>query len=55
MNVKITDAPTIRIDIFIAGDLEQAKQACREWCMNQGACPRGTLPAGRAKLAEERG
>lgn len=38
MNVKITDAPTIRVDIFIAGDLKQAKQACREWCMDEGAC-----------------
>lgn len=31
-------APTIRIDIFIAGDLHQAKQVCREWCMEAGAC-----------------
>ncbi|MEY9886083.1 hypothetical protein [Bradyrhizobium sp. USDA 329] len=24
--------------IYIAGDLEQAKQACREWCMEAGGC-----------------
>lgn len=29
---------TIRIDIFIAGDLQQAKQVCREFCMTEGAC-----------------
>lgn len=34
----ITTATTIRVDIFIAGDLEQAKQVCREWCMEVGAC-----------------
>lgn len=34
----ITTAPTIRYDIFIAGDLAQTKQACREWCMEVGAC-----------------
>lgn len=36
--MRTKDAPTIRVDIFIAGDLEQAKQVCREWCMDQGAC-----------------
>jgi len=36
MDVKIEE--TIRVDIFIAGDLEQAKQVCREWCMEVGAC-----------------
>lgn len=36
--MRTKDAPTIRVDIFIAGDLEQAKQACREWCMEVGAC-----------------
>lgn len=30
--------PTIRFDIFIAGDLEQAKQVCREHCMAVGLC-----------------
>ena len=29
---------TIRVDIFIAGDLQQAKQVCREWCLEVGAC-----------------
>lgn len=36
MEVKIAD--TVRVDIFIAGDIEQAKQVCREWCMEVGAC-----------------
>jgi hypothetical protein len=31
-------APTIRYDIFIAGDLEQAKQVCREYCFEVGLC-----------------
>lgn len=31
-------ATTIRVDIFIAGDLAQAKQVCREFCMSEGAC-----------------
>jgi Fe-S-cluster-containing hydrogenase component 2 len=30
--------PTIRYDIFIAGDIEQAKQACREYCFGCGLC-----------------
>lgn len=30
--------PTSRFDIFIAGDYAQAKQVCREWCMEVGAC-----------------
>lgn len=29
---------TIRFDIYIAGDLAQAKQACREYCLEVGAC-----------------
>ncbi len=33
-----TTANTIRADIFIAGDLAQAKQVCREFCMEEGAC-----------------
>lgn len=36
--VKTTTAPTLRFDIFIAGDLAQAKQVCREYCMEVGAC-----------------
>ncbi|MDO3431170.1 hypothetical protein QWJ46_00585 [Rhizobium sp. CBN3] len=31
-------APTIKIEIFIAADIEQAKQVCREYCMEVGAC-----------------
>lgn len=30
--------PTIRFDIFIAGDLAQAKQVCREHCFAAGLC-----------------
>lgn len=30
--------PTIRYDIFIAGDIGQAKQACREYCFADGLC-----------------
>lgn len=30
--------PTIRFDIFIAGDHAQAKQVCREFCFEQGLC-----------------
>jgi hypothetical protein len=30
--------PTIKIDIYIAGDLEQAKQICRQWTLEVGAC-----------------
>lgn len=36
--MKTQTAPTIQYDIFIAGDLEQAKQVCREWCMEIGGC-----------------
>lgn len=34
----MTTAPTIRFDIFIAGDIEQAKQVCREYCFDVGLC-----------------
>ena len=34
----IETASTIRFDIFIAGDIAQAKQVCREYCMEVGAC-----------------
>ena len=30
--------PTARIDIYMAGDIEQAKQVCREFCMGTGFC-----------------
>ena len=36
--VKIETAPTIRVEIFIAGDPDQAKQVSREWCFEAGAC-----------------
>lgn len=38
MKTKITDAPTIRFEIFMAGDLAQAKQVCREVCFDVGLC-----------------
>lgn len=31
-------APTIRFDIFMAGDIAQAKQVCREYCFSVGLC-----------------
>lgn len=31
-------AATIRFDIFMAGDIAQAKQVCREYCMDVGLC-----------------
>lgn len=34
----ITKAPTIRFDIFMAGDIAQAKQVCRECCFEVGLC-----------------
>ena len=34
----MVSAPTIRVDIFIAGDIEQAKQVCREYCFDVGLC-----------------
>lgn len=33
-----TISPTIRFDIFIAGDLDQAKLLCREHCFEVGLC-----------------
>jgi len=30
--------PTIKIEIYIAGDLDQARNICKEWCMEVGAC-----------------
>jgi hypothetical protein len=33
-----TNSPTIRHDIFIAGDLARAKQICREYCFETGLC-----------------
>lgn len=34
----MTSVPTIRIEIFIAGDIAQAKQVCREFCFDVGLC-----------------
>lgn len=34
----MTLAPTIRFEIFIAGDLSIAKQVCREYCFEVGLC-----------------
>lgn len=34
----MTSAPTIRFDIFIAGDHAQAKQICRAYCFEVGLC-----------------
>lgn len=36
--VTATSAPTVRVDIFIAGDLDVAKQVCREHCLEVGLC-----------------
>ncbi|UKK94948.1 hypothetical protein L7D45_14440 [Brucella pseudogrignonensis] len=36
--VTIKRANTVIVSIFIGGDLAQAKQVCREWCMEFGAC-----------------
>lgn len=30
--------PTIRFDIYMAGDIVQAKQVCREYCFAVGLC-----------------
>ncbi|MER9697612.1 hypothetical protein [Mesorhizobium sp. M0146] len=34
----MTNCPTIRYDIFIAGDIERAKQSCRSYCFGIGLC-----------------
>lgn len=33
-----TTAETIKFDIFIAGDIGQAKQVCRKYCLDVGLC-----------------
>lgn len=35
---KYESAPTVRFDIFMAGDVDRAKQICREFCMVVGFC-----------------
>jgi hypothetical protein len=34
----MTIAPTIRFEVFIAGDFSRAKQTCREYCFAVGLC-----------------
>lgn len=34
----MSNVPTIRFDIFMAGDILQAKQVCREYCFAVGLC-----------------
>lgn len=34
----IKAAPTIRFDIFIGGDVANAKQVCRKFCFDLGFC-----------------
>ena len=38
MNMQPVVSDTIRFDIYIAGDLDQARQVCREHCMSVGLC-----------------
>lgn len=35
---KSKRSPSFSTSIFIAGDLEQAKHICRDWCFRVGAC-----------------
>lgn len=34
----MSTAPTLNFAIFIAGDVDQAKQVCREFCLARGFC-----------------
>lgn len=36
--MQIKAEPTIRFDIYMAGDIAQAKQVCREYCFAVGLC-----------------
>jgi ferredoxin len=36
--VKVARASTRNVEIFIAGDMNVAKQICREFCFSVGAC-----------------
>lgn len=38
MVMEIKYAPTLQIFIYMAGDLAQAKQVCREYCFEHGLC-----------------
>ena len=35
---EIKTEPTIQISIYMAGDIGQAKQVCREFCFAEGFC-----------------
>lgn len=35
---EIKIAPTLCFDIYMAGDIAQAKQVCREYCLDLGFC-----------------
>ena len=36
--MKMKTTSTVRFDIFIGGDVAQAKQVCREFCFEVGLC-----------------
>jgi hypothetical protein len=38
MNIKLTDCSTWWVRIYLAGDIEIAKQVCREVCFEDGLC-----------------
>ena len=35
---RIKSEPTFWLRLYLAGDLDQIKQACREYCMEVGLC-----------------
>lgn len=37
-SIMLKTSPTIRIDIFMAGDIAKAKEVCREFCYSVGLC-----------------
>lgn len=36
--MKLTTSPTYTADIYMAGDIDAAKQVCREFCFSVGLC-----------------
>lgn len=36
--MSIKSAPTIRYEIFVAGDYDRARHICREYCLEVGLC-----------------
>lgn len=36
--MKIMTAPTLRFDIYMAGDIKKARQVCQEYCDRTGFC-----------------